>query len=108
MNYVIGDVVLAYVPFEDGKGVKVRPALILNVNNEKGIYVIAECYSDKETYDRSKGVLIKETSQEYGEMGLDKETFITPSIKAIFERMVIKKLGFYSKIEAFKNRYRKK
>jgi len=107
MDYAIGDVVIAYLLFEDGKGGKWRPAIIFHHNKEKGFYVVAECYSDKEHYDGKKGILIKEDTDIFREMGLDVDSFITPSIKAVYERLVRKKIGVYLGVEELKNKYRK-
>jgi hypothetical protein len=108
MAYCIGDVVLAKVLYEDGTGVKTRPTVILKVvpkENSENRYVVAECYSDKEHYDRSKGVLIKKGTVDYESMCLDQDTFITQSIKAVFEKMIIKKLGTYPRIDWLMQRF---
>lgn len=101
MLYQIGDVVYAYVPFEDGRGVKPRPVIILKLVPENSRYVIAECYSDKDHYDRSKGILVKEGTELFAEMGFKCDTFITMNIKAIYEKNIISKWGVYPHINEF-------
>lgn len=108
MKYNVGDVVYAPVPFEDGKGVKARPVVILKIIPENKRYVFAECYSDKEHYDRTKGVLIKEGTEVFNEMGLKETSFITNSIKAIYEVYIIEKWGVYNNIDALKERLKSK
>lgn len=98
MLYNIGDVIFAYIPYEDGTGTKPRPVIVLKLLPENLKYLIAECYSDKEHYDRSKGTLIKEGTELFKEMGLDCSSFITMSIKAIYEKNVIEKWGEYKRI----------
>jgi hypothetical protein len=104
MKYVDGDVLIAHVPYEDGTGLKIRPVIVLKIIPEKERYVIAECYSDKENYGKNFGILIKQGTQLYNELGFDKDTFITSSIKAIYEKVVIKKIGHYNDIFALKTK----
>jgi hypothetical protein len=109
MKYSVGDVIYVPVAFEDGTGTKPRPVIILRQIPEKLRYVVAECYSDKEHYDKNFGVLlIKENTQIYNEMGLTCDTFITSSVKAVFEIYVIKKLGVYKNIASLMDRIRMK
>ncbi len=109
MKYSVGDVIYVPVPFEDGSGTKPRPVIILKQIPEKLRYVVAECYSDKEHYPKNFGIiLVKENTSLYTEMGINCNTFITSSIKAVYEVYVIKKLGVYKNINSLMDRLRMK
>lgn len=108
MAYSEGSVLLAWIAYEDGTGVKQRPVIVLKAIPDLDRYVIAECYSDKDHYSKSFGTLVKCGTELHNEMGLDVDTFITSSVKAIFGKMIIKLLGHYKHIEQLKIKLRTK
>lgn len=106
MKFHEGDVVLAHITFADGTGTKPRPVIILRCIPESFKYIVAECYSDKEHYGRDFGILIKQGSAIFQEMGLRCNSFITRNISAIFEKNIIEKWGVYKQIDVLKDKLR--